>query len=127
MARRYLGVPFRHRGRNRAGLDCAGLIVCTLRDLGLMPANYIEHRYARTPHQGLVEDTLEQCCSRIDHHQSGDILLLSFLHNPCHVAFYTEGAIIHAYEERGKVIEENYDAKWARRFVGAFRVRNERG
>jgi len=35
-ARSYLGVPFRHLGRNRNGLDCVGLVLCAAHDVGLL-------------------------------------------------------------------------------------------
>ena len=34
-ARGYLGCPYRHRGRKRSGIDCAGLLVLTYKDLGI--------------------------------------------------------------------------------------------
>lgn len=122
VARGYLGVPFRHRGRNRAGVDCAGLVICALRDLLVLPDDYIEQRYSRTPVVGLVEDTLLRFCKKVEAPRCGDILLLSFLHNPCHVAFYAGNSIVHAYEERGKVIEDEYAVKWEKRFISAFEV-----
>jgi cell wall-associated NlpC family hydrolase len=44
-ARTYLGVPWRHQGRTRAGLDCAGLIVMVARDLAL--SDYDSTAYGR--------------------------------------------------------------------------------
>lgn len=35
MARSYIGTPYRHRGRNRHGLDCAGLLARVCFDQGL--------------------------------------------------------------------------------------------
>lgn len=32
---KYLGVPYRHQGRNLEGLDCWGLIVCIYKDFGV--------------------------------------------------------------------------------------------
>jgi cell wall-associated NlpC family hydrolase len=34
-ARSWLGVPWRHQGRTRQGVDCAGLVVLVGRGLGL--------------------------------------------------------------------------------------------
>ena len=34
-ARGWLGVPWRHQGRSRAGVDCVGLVVVVCRSLGL--------------------------------------------------------------------------------------------
>ena len=32
-ARTWVGVPFRHQGRSRSGVDCGGIIVVVLREL----------------------------------------------------------------------------------------------
>ena len=53
-ARSYLGVPWRHQGRTRAGIDCAGLVVLVARDLGL--TDYDSTAYGRRAQgQGFVE------------------------------------------------------------------------
>lgn len=123
-ARSYLNTPFRHRGRNRAGIDCAGLVICTLTDLGLMPNEYLEQLYSRVPKLGLVPSTLDRFFSKVSAIEAGDLIVFSFLNNPCHVGFFTGDTIIHAYEERGKVIEDDYLLKWERRFNSAYRIIN---
>lgn len=35
LAQKYLGVPYKHRGRDMAGLDCWGLVVLVYKDLGI--------------------------------------------------------------------------------------------
>ena len=53
-ARSWLGVPWRHQGRTRQGVDCAGLVVLVGRELGL--ADYDTTAYGRRPEgQGFVE------------------------------------------------------------------------
>lgn len=32
---KYLGVPFKHQGRDLSGLDCYGLLICIYADLGI--------------------------------------------------------------------------------------------
>jgi len=48
-ARKYLGMPFRHMARGPRRVDCAGLILCAFRDVGIeledMPV------YGREPHK----------------------------------------------------------------------------
>ena len=119
-ARRYLGVPFRHRGRSIAGLDCAGLIIIVYRKLGLMPNDFEETLYNKMPSIGLVEKTLSQFCTKKETAEPGDILMLSFLDNPCHMAFYTGETIIHAYNPRSKVVEEACCQKWQNRLTGIY-------
>lgn len=53
-ARTWLGVPWRHQGRSRAGVDCAGLVVLVARALEL--ADYDSTAYGRRAQgQGFVE------------------------------------------------------------------------
>lgn len=57
-ARSYLGVPWRHRGRTRIGLDCAGLPRCMYVDCG---ASMPDRRdYGRDPFQQGFESVFEQ-------------------------------------------------------------------
>jgi cell wall-associated NlpC family hydrolase len=46
-ARGWIGVPWRHQGRSRAGVDCVGLIVVVCRELGL--SDYDSTVYGRDP------------------------------------------------------------------------------
>jgi hypothetical protein len=119
-ARRFIGVPFRHRGRNIAGLDCAGLVIAVYRHLNLMPNDFVETLYNKMPTAGLVEKTLSQFCTKKQTPEIGNILMLSFLDNPCHMAFFADDTIIHAYNPRGKVVEEEYSQKWENRLTGIY-------
>jgi cell wall-associated NlpC family hydrolase len=52
--RSWLGMPWRHQGRTRQGVDCAGLVVLVGRGLGL--ADYDTQAYGRRPEgQGFVQ------------------------------------------------------------------------
>ena len=121
-ARSYLETPFRHRGRNRAGIDCAGLIICVLKDAGIMPEGYLEQLYSNIPKNGLVPDTLDRFFNKVSDYKVGDVIVFSFMNNPCHVGFYSGNSVIHAYQERGKVIEDQFVGKWEKRVFCAYRV-----
>lgn len=125
-ARSYLGVPFRHRGRTSAGLDCAGLLVVAYRDLGIeLPDIRI---YGREPHKnGLVravEDGFGQPLGRAP--EPGDVLLMRFEREPHHLGIvgdYIHGglSLIHAYGAAGRVVEHRLDAAWRARIVAVYR------
>lgn len=54
--RNYLGVPFLHQGRTKAGLDCVGLLGCAADDLGI--PNEVQASlkdYARAPDSTMFE------------------------------------------------------------------------
>ena len=86
-ARAYCGVPFRHLGRNRAGLDCVGLLLAAAADAGIRADD--PGAYDRG-HRGW--DMLEWLGARYDRvplaeARDGDILVFrsTDTHYPCHV------------------------------------------
>lgn len=118
-ARAWVGVPFRHQGRSRAGVDCAGLFVCVAGELGL-PVPFDRTDYAWEPDDALRQ-TLETHFQRENARAPGDILLMNMGGTPRHVALWTGESIIHAYTPLGKVVEHRIDDRWARRIVAAYR------
>ncbi len=45
LARTWIGVPWRHQGRNRSGIDCGGLVVKVGQELGLLGPHDDPKRY----------------------------------------------------------------------------------
>lgn len=120
-ARALLDVPFKHQGRSRSGLDCAGLIVHVAATLGL---DYADHGgYSRSPSNGLLESALDgqPCLERVARRQPGDVLLMRFTGEPQHLGIFTGETLIHSYANVGKVCEHRVDEAWARRIVRAYR------
>lgn len=121
-ARRWLGVPFRHQGRDRRGVDCVGLIIVACRELGL-PAGSVKLRdYGRLPCNGLLELQLAEHALAAPAPEPGTILLMRFGRWPQHVALCTGSTLVHSYEAVGKVVEHGYSGKWPGRTVSAWRV-----
>ena len=125
-ARKYLGVKFRHQGRSRAtGVDCAGLVICTLRDIGMTPADSTDYNMTPDPVQMLsviVQNAVEIPVADM---MPGDVLWMRFATEPQHVAIVTENGIIHSYSNRGKVVEHALNDVWCKRIVKCFRVIDE--
>ena len=46
-ARAWLGVPWRHQGRTRQGVDCAGLVVLVGREFGLAAYDTFAFRFGQ--------------------------------------------------------------------------------
>ena len=125
-ARKYLGVKFRHQGRSMAtGVDCAGLVICTLRDIGMTPVDTTDYNMTPDPVQMLsiiVQSAVE---IPINDMMPGDVLWMRFATEPQHVAIATENGIIHSYSNRGRVVEHALNDVWRKRIVKCFRVINE--
>lgn len=86
-ARKYIGTPFRHRGRTAKGLDCAGLIVRCYEDLGSPIPDLA--LYGRTPFRdGLMEHVRLVADAEIpvSQMQDGDVAVIRFAKDPHHLA-----------------------------------------
>lgn len=117
-ARQYLGVRYHHQGRARAGMDCAGLIVCVARDLGIPAQDMVG--YGRLPVGDALRQTLDEQAVRVPHYREGDILLIRFHTEPQHLAIVTDKGMIHSYAAARKVVEHRIDSHWASRVVAAY-------
>ena len=125
-ARRYIGRPFRHRGRGPRYYDCAGVCICASADIGHVVQD-LAH-YGREPHKdGLREQVRLNMGPPITGAlQPGDIPLMRFERYPHHLGIigdYGDGglSLIHAYAEVGYVCEHRLDAVWQSRIIEAYR------
>lgn len=119
-ARSYVGVPFHHQGRTRHGVDCVGLVVCAAREIGIALADRTD--YPRDPN-GLLPMEMARQLAAVESARPGDILLMRFRGEPQHVAILAGETLIHSYASIGRVVEHGQDAKWRRRVVAAYRLR----
>lgn len=126
-AKTWLGVRFRHMGRNRNGVDCIGLVIKVAHELGL--TDYDTSCYARRPDFGFMRKEFKREMRLIDRRdaQSGDVLV-SFPDDGrahCGILEVDEAGrrwIIHSYEPIGQVIREPLrDVRL--KFLYAFRYR----
>lgn len=131
-ARKYLGVPFRHRGRG-SKLDCVGLGVRVYQDCGVEVPDFLH--YGREPFKdGLVEritaalgEPVALAPVRQSDLQVGDVILLKFYRDPHHVALVSDYphagafAMIHADGHNGCVIEHRLAPDHLARITHVFR------
>ena len=120
-ARRAVGVPFKHQGRDLKGLDCAGLLIWTARELGI---EHFDHpAYSRRPLGQLLQEIMDgqPALVRVARKPvAGDVLLMRFTKEPQHVALCAGDTVIHSYEAVGKVCEHRLDDEWRRRIVRVY-------
>ncbi len=105
------------------GLDCVGLALVVARGLGL--SDYDWTGYPRLPQPRLLFAHAARAGFRrkdVGRAVGGDLLVMRFHEDPCHVAIATEGVsgIIHACARRGRVVEHRLDRRWRERIVGCF-------
>lgn len=132
-ARRYLGVPFRHRGRRPDRLDCVGLVWRAYLDCGVL----LEHRtdYGREPqHERFLREIEAALGPAIATGPAeagavlavGDVVTLKTLKHPHHVALvgdYAHGglSLIHASGEHRRVVEHRLSPEYLARVTHVFR------
>jgi len=121
-ARSWVGVPFRHQGRDRRGIDCWGVPVVVLRELGALPAGFDEVGYPRQPQLGEIQDHLTRFCTVLPKPVPGCLIALRMLVTTAHVAIHTDtDTLIHAMEKHAAVIEHGFRGMWRTRFyIGAW-------
>ena len=120
-ARSYLNVRWHHQGRNRAGVDCAGLIICVAQDLELAYTDI--QGYPRTPDGKTLLQLLDSVAiaTPVHERQIGDILVFQFQDDPQHMGIMTDRGVIHAYLPMYKVVEHRMDEfYWARKIVAVY-------
>lgn len=123
-ARRYLGVPFRHRGRSAQRLDCVGLVLRAYADCGVMLKD--EQSYGREPDVnrflGAIEAALGAPVAGL---HPGDVVTMKTKLHPHHLAIVTdhpEGlGLIHASGEHGRVVEHFLSPDYRKRIVNVYR------
>jgi len=123
-AREYIGTPFHHQARVKGvGIDCAGLLICVARELGLQ--HYDVQGYSKVPSGSAFERHLAANLDEISAIEPGCILLMAFDSDPQHVAICTsETSIVHAYFEVRKCVEHDLDAAWRSRIRRIYRYRS---
>jgi len=111
-AKEFVGVRYRHQGRDKTGLDCAGLIIAVAQLLGLTDKD--TSSYSRRPN--VTEFTafmLETNCKQLPYNklEHGDILRLNTAGWPVHIAVYEvdkngQEWYIHAFLSHKKVTRD---------------------
>lgn len=115
-ARGFVGAKWRHRGRKPWAMDCIGLVVLSLKSVGIEVNDRFD--YSRDPwNDGLRTELLNHFGDPVSGMVPGDIALLKWENSnePAHVAIITDingdPGMIHAYSLIC-VTEHRIDAHW---------------
>jgi len=126
-ARTWDQVRYKHQGRDRFGVDCVGLVLCTTNALGLTDYHY--SNYTRVPDGSEFLKHFELggwTRIRIEDALPGDLLACKGGAYACHVALITEvgpmAAVIHAHASHHKVVEELLLHELKASIVAAFKT-----
>lgn len=100
-ARAMLGTPWRHQARlPGVAIDCAGLLICTARTLGLVPPDWDINAYSRHP-DGTLANLCAEHMQPIAAIELGAVLVIAIERDPQHIGIvgdYRHGgwSLIHA-------------------------------
>jgi cell wall-associated NlpC family hydrolase len=112
-ARSWVGVPFKHQGRDRRGIDCVGLPIVICSDLGVLREDFVSGAYSRLPAGALVTRLQEECV-QVATLATACLVVIAWTRVAAHVAIYTGTSLVHAYESVGTVVEHGYRGRWVR-------------
>lgn len=128
VARRFIGVPWKHQGRNpEIALDCIGFVAAAERLLGGNPPDRAD--YARHPDSERLDDVLRDYFGPpvpMDSMQPGDVVSMRGRGAVRHVGIigrHPEGhlSLIHASTQQMRVVEQGIDARIERLIVNVYR------
>jgi cell wall-associated NlpC family hydrolase len=115
-ARKWHGVRWKHQGRDRDGIDCAGLVVQVAKALGL--SEFDTRDYLRQAKDETMLALCDEHLVRVKDPMPGDIGVLRYDGTRHMVIFgdYAGGiSIIHAYSRAPRrVVEHIFNASWLR-------------
>lgn len=113
-ARSVIGVPWRHRGVTRTGLDCIGLIIYCAKEAELLAVDFKVESYSTFPRPELMLKELGKIANRSSYVRPGGVLLFH-RQNLVHLAIVSGyDTIIHADRDHGAVVEVPRTAPWDR-------------
>ncbi len=131
-AREYMGVPFRHQGRNALGIDCVGLVLLTAKNVGACEQDFDYADYPRrSPHSEAFMDVFKEKLVQVSTSslKKGDVVALREPIFPCHCGIigerFGELTLIHAFAPYKKVTEGFWFAEgWDKKLVAVFEFPN---
>ena len=139
-ARTWLGTKYHHQGRLKksasgaGGVDCIGLIVGVIDELGIQGENGMllaqadDFNYSMYPERGRLVASIAKHLQEIpiNEKQIGDVLLFKTFNDPQHVGlltYYPSGGagLIHCNSSAGKVVEQPLTKTWERMLTHVYR------
>ncbi|SRR5258708_3743074 len=131
-AREYLGVLVVHAGRNKLGIDCVGLFVCTGRDLGMLDKDYTDVDYSPYVVPERLIESIEKFGKKKAEFETfdlADIVVFTVGKWPHHIGLISKlddnGDVyfIHTDLTAQKVVESRLDRSWSDRIHSLYSIK----
>lgn len=126
----YIGLPFKERGRDSAGLDCWGLVRLVLQEQFDIQVPSYTHCYASSIDQAQLgplvrRESLNWKVIQAAEVRCGDVVILRMRGEPMHVGLVLgDQQMLHIERGINSVIERYGSLRWKNRIVGFFRHHN---
>jgi cell wall-associated NlpC family hydrolase len=127
----YVGVPFKEHGRDRAGLDCYGLLrLVAAEQHGIELPSYVEGYTTTTDRveiPKLIAGGIDQDWHSVPsgEEREGDAVLFRIFGQPLHVGVVlAPPRFLHVMRGIDACVEDYRSAVWARRVLGFYRHRS---
>jgi cell wall-associated NlpC family hydrolase len=115
-ARTWVGVPYRHQGRTRRGVDCLGVPIVVLHALGV-PFREAPPDYGPDPPPGELDRRFLRHCTPLPGPVPGCAIALRLSGpTPHHVALLTDRDTLIHVARRDAVAEHGFRGMWRTRF-----------
>lgn len=143
-ARTWLGTKYHHQGRLKkskrgpGGVDCIGLIIGLIDELGIQDGNghslvaADEFNYSMYPERGRLVESISKHLREVplDQRCMGDVLLFRTFRDPQHVGLLTEypsggSGLIHCNSSAGQVVEQPLSDTWLRMLTHVYRFKKK--
>lgn len=143
-ARTWLGTHYHHQGRLKrsergsGGVDCLGLVVGVIGELGLQDGNgnpltqADEFNYSMYPERGRLVGSISKHMREVPASQMyvGDVLLFRTFKDPQHVGLFSEypgggPGLIHCNSSAGQVVEQPLSDTWIRMLTHVYRFKKK--
>jgi peptidoglycan endopeptidase LytE len=126
---KYLGTPYRHRGRSLAGVDCWGFIKLVYADLGIRLFDIEELEYKRAwflEKRDYLKDNLDLDWEKVENPMILDgILFVNRKGIANHAGIVlSEGRFIHA-SRQGVIVSSLSDPAWKTRIESFYRLKEK--
>lgn len=132
-ARTWIGVPWRHKGRSRTGVDCAGMPLEVLRTCGAeIPSELLSLEYGAQPDGYALLDLLKAHLQSVPvkARRPGDVAVFLDNRNPRHIGILSmkngREHVVHAryseVREKRKVVETPLEGEMWNRLVCVFGI-----
>lgn len=124
LARSLVGVPYRHMGQDKTGMDCLGVAVWIARQIGIEVPHIGEYSRVPSGRRMILGFRQHAIPIRLSEALPGDFLHMAFTQQPQHVAIITSvnpWRVVHANSVDGKVVEHSLNTEWLSRVRGAYR------